>query len=358
MPLIQLIRLYRRMRSRRHVGLAAVSVLLLIAVIGNAVCFYVFDGPGYERAGDPLTFGDAIWYSLISMTTIGYGDYYASSAGARVGTVIFVVVIGLGTFSFVIGIAIDSLSDMASRRRRGMTRAHATGHVLIVNVPSEQRLRQLLQELQSDPHYVSSDVVVVSDTLEELPIRDDHVLFVRGSVLERDTYERADVATANMAIVLATSYDDATSDAVVASAVAVIDSLNPDVNIVAECINPKHKQLFDSVRCDSIVFSMGISGNLLVQEAQDPGIAQLIEVVTSNTHGTTLFSTQVPDSGTERSYDALAREFLDRDINLLCVNRGPDSLTSFKDITTRAGDRLIYAASRRIPWEDLVSAAT
>lgn len=357
MSLFYLARLYRRLRYNRYVGLSTVLCLLAVAVVGNAVCFYIYDGPALAEAGTPLSMEDALWYSVISMTTIGYGDFYASSTGARVGTVIFIVVLGLGTFTVLLGMAIDGLTEYAARRRRGMNDVATREHVLIVNVPSESRLRQLVDELKSDPNYRSSDIVVISDHLDELPLRDEHVLFVRGSVLERETYERANIGDAVMAIVLATSYDEVTSDAVVASAIAVMDSLNDDIHIVAECVNAKHRQLFDSVRCDSIVYSMGISGNLLVQEAQDPGIAQLIEVVTSNTRGTTLFTTEVPETGSE-AYDEMAKSLLDRDINLLCVNRGSESLTSLKGVTAQAGDRLIYAATARLPWEELSGKST
>jgi len=354
MPFLHLVRFYRRIRSKTYVGFGTVLLLLLFAVLGNSVCFYLCEGPIHEAAGKALTFGDALWYSVISMTTIGYGDFYATSPGARIGTVVFIVILGLGTFSFLIGMTIDSLSEFSNRRRRGMNKAVTTEHVLIVNVPSEARLGQLVGELRSDPNYASRDIVVISDQLEELPIGDEQLLFVRGSVLEQETYERAQVTTARMAIVLATSYDDMTSDAVVASAIAVIETLNPDIHTVAECVNPRHKQLFNSVRCDSIVYSMGITGNLLVQEAQDPGVAQLIEVITSNTQGTTIFSSEVPAGQSETSYNAVARNLLDRDINLLCVNRGTESLTALNGLQAQQGDRIIYAATERLHWNDLV----
>lgn len=352
MSIFQLARLYRRLRFKRYVGLGTIVGLLLIAIIGNSICFYVFDGPAHAAAGTPLTVEDTLWYSVISMTTIGYGDFYATSTGARLGTLVFVVMLGLGTFTFLIGMAIDGLSEFAASRRRGMNSVMTKDHVLIVNVPSEARLKQMVEELKADPTYRTSDIVVVSDQLEELPIRDEQVIFVRGSVLERETYERSGITHAKMAIVLATSYEEVTSDAIVASAIAVMDSLNSEIHIVAECVNPKHKQLFDSVRCDSIVYSMGITGNLLVQEAQDPGIAQLVEAVTSNTRGTTLFSTEVRDASSA-SYDEMAKSLLDRDINLLCVNRGPESLTALKSVQPLAGDKLIYAAAARLTWNEL-----
>lgn len=358
MQIIHLIRLYRRIQNRRYVGFTTVLGLLLFAVLGNALTFIVFDGPDAEAAGSPITVEDAVWYSVISITTIGYGDLSASSTGARIGTVFFIVIVGLGAFSFLLGMTIDGLTDLASRRRRGMSRALMTDHILIVNVPSTTRLTQLLRELKSDPNYGKREIVIVSDALEELPIIEPNVVFIRGSVLEHETYERADVTDAAIAIVLATSYDDVNSDAIVASIVAVIDSMHTDLHIVAECVSPRHKLLFDSVNCDSVVYSMGITANLLVQEAQDPGVAQLIDVITSNVRGTTLFSTEVSETSADVSYNDFARSLLDSDVNLLCVNRGPESLTAWRGVTAEAGDRLIYAAQKRLRWDELRTLAS
>ena len=183
------------------------------------------------------------------------------------------------------------------------------------------------------------------------------MLFVHGPMLEQATYMRAKAEHCRMAIVLATSYADPNSDAVVASIVAVINSVRPDIRIVAECLNERHRLLFDSVHCDAIVFSMTISGNLLVQEAQDPGITQLVETITSNVQGTTLFTTEVSDKNAQSCYNELAKRLLDKDINLICVCRGNESLTSFVSLSPDVGDRAVYAAKQRYSWPELLSAA-
>jgi len=354
MHLLHLVRFYRRLSARRFARPLLVLSVMVVAILGNAICFQVFEGPVRE---EPLSFGDSIWYSIISITTIGYGDFFPTTPGARIATVVFIVVIGLGAFSMIVGMTIDTLTEFTALRRRGMAQILAHDHIVIVNAPTTARLVQLVTELKADPIHKTTDMVVISDRIDELPFQDPQVLFVHGSVLDRATYLRACVDQAAKAIVLATSYEDPGSDAVVASAVAVIDSIKPDIHIVAECINPSHRPLFDSVHCDSIVFSMGITGNLLAQEAQDPGIAQLIEVITSKSRGTTLFSIDVPD-GSDISYTALATRLLVKDVNVLCVNRGRDSLTSWTDCPPQPGDRLIYASEKRHSWPELQALAT
>ena len=230
----------------------------------------------------------------------------------------------------------------------------AQDHTLIVNYPSTAQVRQLIAELKADPNYDTGEIVIVADSLEALPFQEDNVLFVRGPLLEEETYRRAKADKAKLAIVLATSYADPNSDAVVASAVAVIERINPALHTVAECINDNHRMLFDSVRCDAIVCSSKISGNLLSQEAHDPGISRLIDTMTSNITGDTLFATQVPADRSDVSYRELAKKLLDRDINLLCVNRGMQSLTAFAELRPLSGDRAIYAGRQRLSWDALL----
>jgi voltage-gated potassium channel len=320
---------------------------MALGIVGNAATFYVF-----ERQVNPaIAWSDAFWFSAVSITTLGYGDIVATTTGARIGTVLFIMLVGLSSFSLFFGMALDGVSTAISKAQKGLGRAMVKDHILIVHFPSEQRVRQVIDEIRSDPEHGDCEIVVVSASIEELPFAAKDLVFVRGSSHDAETYRRAGAAHCRMAIVLSPDYSDRHSDAIVAAAVSVLDRANRDIHIVAECIDEKHRPLFDSCNCDAVVLGMSIAGNLLVQEAHDPGIAQVIEAMTSNRRGTTLFSVEVGDAGV--SYTQLGKTLLDHGINVIAINRGRECMTTLIGVDSKPGDRIVYAGARRTDWARL-----
>ena len=87
-------------RRSSYVSLAA-GVALFIVVVG--LVFFLFE----RRPGTPATLGDALWWALVTMTTVGYGDVVPQTVAGRL----------LGAFAMFFGIALTSLitADLAER---------------------------------------------------------------------------------------------------------------------------------------------------------------------------------------------------------------------------------------------------
>ena len=350
--IIRIARTIRQLRRKKSAGIGLLTLFATVAVIGNALTFYAFD-----RGAEPApSIGDAFWYSIVSITTIGYGDVAAESTGARIGTAIFVIVLGLSAFTAALSLGIDAILEFQYKERAGMGSPAAKNHLLIINFPDERRVRQIIGEYVRDPHHKNAEIILVTDRIETLPFSLPNVAFVRGSPLEEETYLRAHVEDTSQAIVLSTGYDDPNSDSVGASIVSIIEHLNPTLPSVAECLNAKHSLLFKGAKNVSLVYTFRISNNLIVQEAQDPGVTSVAQAITSNEIDGTLVSTEIaglegsPTAGTE-----VATRLLDHGVTLVGVVRGKDAHVRFQELELAEADRLVYISSRRYDWATIRS---
>jgi voltage-gated potassium channel len=340
------------LRRRKSLGAGLLLLILVGSIIGNTLTFYLFD-----RASKPdLTVPDALWYSIISIATIGYGDLSSASLGARIGTAFFIVFVGLAAFTSAVGLGIDWLLELRDKERSGMGSSGAKNHLLIVNFPSERRVRQIIDEYLRDPRHRNDEIVIVTDQIDSLPFTHPSVSFVRGSPLEEETYRRANVRDARQALVLTTGYDDPNSDSVVASIVSILEHLNPEIMSVAEVLNADHSMLFRGAENVSLVYTFRMSNNLMVQGAQDPGVNMLTQAITTNEIEGTLVSTWV-EEGVEQSlpYIDVAKRLLDHEVNLVGVIRDENVHVRFDNLELTENDRLVYISSTRHDWQAIRS---
>ena len=65
--------------------------LLALALVTTLVTVYAFAVTSYALC-DHKGAGDALWWGLMTFTTVGYGDQYPTSALGRVGGIALVIV--------------------------------------------------------------------------------------------------------------------------------------------------------------------------------------------------------------------------------------------------------------------------
>lgn len=343
-------RSFRNFRKRRGASLALILLLVLAALLGNSACFYFFEAQAHEG----LTWLDAVWYSIVSISTIGYGDYFPQTTGGRLGAFFFIILVGLSAFSGMLGLLVDWMVEMSQRELMGLSTVPCRNHVILVNFPGEARVRQILEELRLDEGRLRRDVVIVSERIERLPFALDNVFFVHGSPLQEETFRRARLEQASVALVLCTDPADLTSDGVVASVVTMIEHLRPDIKTVAECLDERHRVLFESTSCDSIVYSNRVVNHLLVQESCQSGVACLVEKLTDQADGDSLFCTAV-GQGAERDALPFACALLAQDLNVMGVTRDGVTHTRLKGLRLREGDEVLYVGARRYAWEEMAA---
>jgi voltage-gated potassium channel len=90
------LRLVRSMFRRGHLGRFLLAATVL--VINGAVIVYLFER--HAPGSNIHTPGDALWWSFVTVTTVGYGDFYPVTMWGRV-TACFIMGTGLLTLAVV-----------------------------------------------------------------------------------------------------------------------------------------------------------------------------------------------------------------------------------------------------------------
>ena len=158
-PQVKILRIFRLVRvarllrryGARNVGRSlikdragsALLTLLLIGILvlefGSLVMLILErNAPG----ANITTASDALWYVIVTMSTVGYGDQYpVSNAGREMGT--FIIVIGVGIFGTLTGYLANLF--LAPRKDEPAEAATATDGDAAQRL---QRLKELLEQQQ------------------------------------------------------------------------------------------------------------------------------------------------------------------------------------------------------------------
>lgn len=275
-------RFFRRLRPEHGEFLKVIVLFLALIVLGAAGFKH------FESAVKPdLSWADAIWWAIVTMSTVGYGDLFPVTPLGRYLVAIPVMLVGIGILGYLLSVMATALIESRSKELKGMRELNVASHVLIIHFQSQDRILDIVKELRADSKTKNLAIVLVDDHLEELPaeLGKLDVRFVRGNPSKESVMRRACVDKARYAIVLASDVNQTSADDHTLAAALTIESINPDVFTVAECLDPERMELMRRSGCDSVVCVAGLSSSLLVQEVSDPGTQAVVNELMSNRFG-------------------------------------------------------------------------
>ena len=116
--LFRLLKLVRYNKAMRHFAkammLAKEQIILFMGVTLVLIYFAAIGIYYFENEAQPEHFSsifDSLWWSIVTLTTVGYGDVYPITVGGRIFT-FFILLIGLGIVAIPTGIISSSLTKV------------------------------------------------------------------------------------------------------------------------------------------------------------------------------------------------------------------------------------------------------
>jgi voltage-gated potassium channel len=259
-----------RDRFEQSVDLSPLQIASMSAIVG--VLLYGTMG-AYGLQGQFLeldTWGDAVYYVVVTIATVGYGDITPTTPVAKWFS-LSVIVFGTGAFTAAIGaLVVPAIESRMATAFGNMTASELTlleDHVVVLGYGDVTE--SLLEELADE-----TDLVVVTrdpDTAATLDAEGVNVL--TEDPTDETVLEDARVDTASGVVV--GSNDDAAD----VLSVLAVKNVNPDVRVVAAATEQKHVDKLGSVGADEVINPRNIGGRLLGQSVLDSDSSSVTAII-------------------------------------------------------------------------------
>jgi voltage-gated potassium channel len=322
-----------------------------IIVLLGAILLYGTTGFVYfELSENPeLSWSDGLWYTVVTMTTVGYGDYFPKSTGGRFLVGWPVMVFGIGLLAYALSVVAAALVTSKSKEIRGMSSFNFKDHLVIFNFPGLAKVERILDELFLDPAFgKSTPVVLVDEFLDGLPpeLLKRGIHYIRGNPVRDATLVRAGIDYVRHVIILCRDPGDSASDNLNVAIALATEGRNRNATTVVECVDQASEELLEKAGCDRIVCTSRFDAHFLSQELLNPGVQEVIDDILSARDGQQIYFIEVKG---DASFGELSKKCRKNQHLPLGVQTSDGiRLNLPEDLSIKKGDRIITIGPARI----------
>ncbi len=287
--------------------LAQVTVAIVLAINVAALFMFVFERHANSHQFENL--GDALWWSIVTIATVGYGDKVpVTAAGRIVGSI--TIISGLILISLFTATISSVFVARKIKESQGLQDIDFTNHTLVCgwNSHVEEILRifnrystsskmmKIVLANEAQPELME----VVSEAYPNLDIK-----FVRGDYSREPVLHRANIKAAQSAIIVpdATSQSGHLSDDKTLLALLTMKSLNPALKVFAHIVNKENYQHVKRANADEVIVSDQHVGFFLANQILYPGAPQVAMELLDYEHGNDIHRVPVPEEFVGKTFE-------------------------------------------------------
>jgi len=287
-------------------------IVLIIVFIGGALVFAAEVRKNHSMFSG---FFDAFWWAIVTITTVGYGDRYPVTTTGRV-LALFLMFMGVVTTSILSGTIASIFVDRKIREGKGLQDVSLRNHLVLCGWNrNTERILEGIGKISGKKQEVVLVNAMDSEGYQTLTAKfeDIDLRFVRGDFTHEAILKKASIANAKAAILLSdesgeNSLDNADERTILAS--LAIKSLNPDIVLSAEIVNPENEQHLKRANVDDIIIYGEFNGFLLASSTLSSGIPLLVKELLSFDSKNILKNISIPAQFVGKSFIELAEHFL------------------------------------------------
>lgn len=278
-------RLTKHMSSNIYLRLSKLVGIMALLVSINSLGMIFFES---------MAVGDAIWLSLTTITTVGYGDFSPSTLGGRLVTIFTIYGFAITILSLIAAEVIEWRLVTIEKKKNGFWEwKDMTDHIQVINAPivdAEKYLSRLVTEIHETPLFLTMPVQLLTrqfpnglpDKLQKLKVLHRTGAAEDGMILQNINLEQA-----KFVIILARDYADSISDSITFDILSQVMVINPHAKILVEAVQDINRERFIKAGATVVVRPIRAYPEMIVRALCHPGTERVLENL-FGTHGDSL----------------------------------------------------------------------
>ena len=337
-------------------------ILLTVLIVWVVGSFSII----YFENGDLAEVGNAIWWTIVTITTVGYGDYSPSSMPGRILAVI-IMFSGIGLISVLTGSISSIFTTKKIMEGRGLENLKLNNHIVICgwNINIEKVLSNIAK-LSSERESVKIAMIndMSEDQMNSIIARFNSetlkIYFVRGDYALESILNKACIDDAKSAIIISDDTVENDDDKTILTVLTIKNKL-PNLKVVAHVSQQDKLPYLKRAKADEVIVNDTYESFMAATHVLEPGVPQAVNQLLDLHSAHRFKSMTIPESYIGKTFLETAIYFKSYK-NVLCIglfieneNVGfGDFLSSESDALDAFIERKLKAAGHSLSEESKV----
>ena len=250
--------------------------IFTVMTLGAVVVYYFENG---QSAHHFESMYDSIWWALVTMTTVGYGDMVPVTIGGRIAGA-FIMFSGVALVSMFTATISSIYVARKIREGKGLEKINYEGHIIICgwNEYSESLLESLLSLSDAD----NLRIVLINELSEDdinniiFKQKELKIKYVRGDFTSETVLDLANARDAATVLITPDNSTLSTSepDERTLHTTLTLKAMNPSLKVYAHILHQASKGHLRRAGVDDIIIRDEFTGFFLASHVANPGIPQ------------------------------------------------------------------------------------
>lgn len=277
--------LHRIFSKMIKLSLFHAALLALVLIFVSSLTMRIVEPETFPR------FIDALWWTMTTLVTVGYGDYFPKSDFGRIFTMLLLYTFGIGAMGIIIGKVFEGFTMYRKLKEEGKLTYAGKGHYILIGA-SKEKLENVVDEIINSEQ--KCDVVIVDHT-DRTPLEHERIHFVSGNPAEEEILLKANILEAKSVVIFSddridhAEYSDGKTLLTASRVEHISKKYGKSIYTIVEIKKNKHIALFEHANVDEFILSNDSVSRLMAQAAVNHGSSKLFKEMLTSSEGENLY---------------------------------------------------------------------